>query len=78
MNEYSVNIPISEYDKLRMCELMLKDSYIKRLHKLSTEYASLSIDSRTNEEYCEQVKCQNKLLALLNSEYFQIMEQPDN
>ena len=71
MNEYTVNIPINAYDNLRLCELMLKKSYIGKLVEKATLLASLNIDRC---EYSDFITAQNDLMAFINSEFFEFKE----
>jgi hypothetical protein len=71
MNEYTVNIPVEEYDKLRLCELQLKKSYTLELVKRAKELASLNID---RFEYADYITAQNRLMAFIHSNFFEFKE----
>ena len=74
MNEYMINIPLNDYEKLKMCELKLKESYIEKLLDLSSNLASLNFRSC---EYHEIVVAQNALLEFIRvSKHYEIGEYP--
>ena len=75
MSEFTVSIPIAEYDRLRLCEVISKDNYINRLIKLSKAYAETDIEVRTNEDFMHKVKKQNELVSFLNSECFELKKE---
>ena len=40
MNEYTLNIPINDYNKLKLCELKTTKNYNKKLYELIEDYLS--------------------------------------
>ena len=69
MNEYTVNIPIEEYDRLRKIELIYNSknkSFFSKIEK----YVNMNIDIKDNFEFCEKVKLQNEIKEIFNNGYY--------
>ena len=73
MNEYTLNIPINDYEKLKICELRMQKYYNKKLFELIEDYYKDSSEEsiRTHDGYHRYNKSRSMLRRFLDSKHYE-------